>query len=100
MLAVGDGHLPQFWSRFGCDFLAGEDSANVASWATEKNFGAHSFGYDAGEPDYRVGELSPSDAVAMVRFNMPNPSEVRSKVKPLSERWNDLDLLRRKIDQR
>ncbi len=66
-LAAGDDHLPQFWSRFGCEFIAGEDSANVASWSTETNFGAHSFGYDAGAPDYRVGELALTDAVAMAR---------------------------------
>jgi hypothetical protein len=67
-LAVGDTTLSVFWSMFGCAFVAGEDSANVASWETRPDgpLGAHAFSYDAGEPDYRVGLLATEEATALV----------------------------------
>jgi hypothetical protein len=66
-LALGDTTLPAFWSMFGCEFEAGEDSANVASWQTAPDgpLGAHVFAYDAGEPDHRVGRLETAQATAL-----------------------------------
>ena len=67
-LALGDTTLSAFWSRFGCEFVAGEDSANVASWETlaDGPLGTHAFSYDAGEPDRRVGLLENEQATALI----------------------------------
>lgn len=54
-LTSGEPELPAFWSRFGCEFEAGRDTLNVASWSSVS--GARAFVYDPGAPDYRVGSL-------------------------------------------
>jgi hypothetical protein len=52
-LTDGEPELPAFWSHFGCEFEAGHDTLNVASWSS----GTRAFAYDPGAPDYRVGSL-------------------------------------------
>ncbi|HXV14688.1 MAG TPA: T9SS type A sorting domain-containing protein, partial [Candidatus Krumholzibacteria bacterium] len=43
------------------------DTLNVAAWQTEPSFGAHAFDYDRGEPDHRVGSLTPVSSEVLVR---------------------------------
>ncbi len=81
-LAQGDPDLPAFWSMFGSTFEAGADSANVASWRTEGTPRLHQFGYDAGEPDYRVGSLHPVESSPLVR---DDKNRVRATVRAEGE---------------
>ncbi len=66
-LAAGEPEQPAFWTFFGSAFAAGEDTLNVAWWETERSLGAHSFVYDPGEPDYRVGRLLPTSSEVLAR---------------------------------
>jgi hypothetical protein len=66
-LAAGEPDLPAFWSMFGTGFDAGEDTLNVASWEAVGTTRAHSFTYDPGQPDYRVGKLIPTESDVLVR---------------------------------
>jgi hypothetical protein len=65
-LAKGEHDLPAFWSLFGSTFQAGRDTLNVASWRSEGTPRSHQFGYDRGEPDYRVGSLQPFAATPLI----------------------------------
>ena len=64
---AGEPALPAFWSRFGCEFEAGRDTLNVASWSSRPTFGPRTFAYDPGEPDHRVGSLLPVASEVLAR---------------------------------
>ena len=66
-LAKGSHDLPAFWAMFGSEFVAGADSANVATWRSEGTPQQHQFAYDPDEPDYRVGELLAIESTPLVR---------------------------------
>lgn len=66
-LAAGETALPEFWSKFGSAFVAGEDTLNVAEWETQGDVGVHAFMYDRGQPDHRVGSLVPIASTVLAR---------------------------------
>lgn len=65
-LAKGEHDLPSFWSMFGSNFQAGQDTLNVATWRCLGTPRPHQFAYDRGEPDYRVGALEPLTSSPLV----------------------------------